>query len=231
MKPFGPVAVLDAEDSRAFWRGVRDVTPFAVGAARERPLWRISAAAPSRPRDRQPDHAGSANVLRLGRRAHLGRHARPPMSRMPARSASAVGAGRRACHAYSRARFGARCGRRVRAGGARTCGVEQAGQGKFRSQGRAQSRPHVGGGVRDANQFLSRPARRSAEPQNRKGSCAPACIAGSAPRPVRPMCCSATNSIPRAAAFISSRRCSSRQSRPRARWSSISTAAFRALPA
>jgi glycolate oxidase FAD binding subunit len=44
LKPFGPIDILDAKDSQALWRGVREVTPFAVGAARERPLWRISTA-------------------------------------------------------------------------------------------------------------------------------------------------------------------------------------------
>ena len=43
MKPFGPVALLDEKESRALWRSVRQVKPFA-GAARERPLWRISTA-------------------------------------------------------------------------------------------------------------------------------------------------------------------------------------------
>jgi glycolate oxidase FAD binding subunit len=42
MKPFGPVEMLEAEASRAFWRDVRDVAPFTVGAARERPVWRLS---------------------------------------------------------------------------------------------------------------------------------------------------------------------------------------------
>jgi len=44
MKPFGPVALLDEQDSAALWRSVRTVKPFAAGAARERPLWRISTA-------------------------------------------------------------------------------------------------------------------------------------------------------------------------------------------
>ena len=42
MKPFGPVEMLEAEQSRALWRDVRDVKPFTLGAARERPLWRLS---------------------------------------------------------------------------------------------------------------------------------------------------------------------------------------------
>ena len=42
MKPFGPVEMLEADQSRALWRDVRDVKPFTLGAARERPLWRLS---------------------------------------------------------------------------------------------------------------------------------------------------------------------------------------------
>jgi glycolate dehydrogenase FAD-binding subunit len=42
MKPFGPVAILDESASRALWRSIRDVKPFAGEAARARPLWRIS---------------------------------------------------------------------------------------------------------------------------------------------------------------------------------------------
>ncbi len=44
VKPFGTVAILDAASSRALWRSVRQVKPFAGAAARERPLWRISTA-------------------------------------------------------------------------------------------------------------------------------------------------------------------------------------------
>ncbi len=47
MKPFGPVALLEEKESRALWRSVRQVKPFAAEAARARPLWRISTA-PSR---------------------------------------------------------------------------------------------------------------------------------------------------------------------------------------
>ena len=43
--------------------------------------------------------------------------------------------------------------------------------------------------------FTARPACRSACRRSRKRSCANACIAASAPRPARPMCCSATSSI------------------------------------
>lgn len=43
--PFGTSAVLDVAPSRALWREVRDVTPFAVdGPLGERVVWRISTA-------------------------------------------------------------------------------------------------------------------------------------------------------------------------------------------
>ncbi len=44
LKPFGTVAILEAKDSQALWRDVREVKPFAVDTARGRPLWRISTA-------------------------------------------------------------------------------------------------------------------------------------------------------------------------------------------
>ncbi|HEX9071617.1 MAG TPA: glycolate oxidase subunit GlcE [Pseudolabrys sp.] len=42
MKNFGPVTLLDEKNSHALWRSIRNVKPFAVEAARARPLWRIS---------------------------------------------------------------------------------------------------------------------------------------------------------------------------------------------
>jgi glycolate oxidase FAD binding subunit len=44
MKPFGPVVMLEEKDSRALWKSVREVRPFASEASRQRPLWRISTA-------------------------------------------------------------------------------------------------------------------------------------------------------------------------------------------
>jgi len=45
LKPYGELAVLADNDSRALWRSIRDVTPFvAAESGRERPLWRISVA-------------------------------------------------------------------------------------------------------------------------------------------------------------------------------------------
>lgn len=42
LKPFGPVAILDETNSKALWKSVRQVKPFA--GSQERPLWRISTA-------------------------------------------------------------------------------------------------------------------------------------------------------------------------------------------
>ena len=42
MLTFGPVDILPVEASRALWRDVRQVKPFTLGGARERPLWRLS---------------------------------------------------------------------------------------------------------------------------------------------------------------------------------------------
>lgn len=42
MAGFGPVARLDAEQSKTLWREIRDVAPYADGTAR--PLWRVSMA-------------------------------------------------------------------------------------------------------------------------------------------------------------------------------------------
>jgi glycolate oxidase FAD binding subunit len=45
MKPYGVLGELDAAQSRTFWRGVRDVAPFAAaGPAGQRNVWRISTA-------------------------------------------------------------------------------------------------------------------------------------------------------------------------------------------
>lgn len=42
LRPFGALAVLDNDESRLFWRAIRDVVPFADGT--ERAVWRISVA-------------------------------------------------------------------------------------------------------------------------------------------------------------------------------------------
>jgi glycolate oxidase FAD binding subunit len=44
MRRFGELDLLAETDSRAFWRCLRDVGPFAATGAAERPLWRISTS-------------------------------------------------------------------------------------------------------------------------------------------------------------------------------------------
>jgi glycolate oxidase FAD binding subunit len=47
LKAFGGLSLLDEGTSRAFWRAIRDVTPFAPDPVAERALWRVSTV-PSR---------------------------------------------------------------------------------------------------------------------------------------------------------------------------------------
>jgi glycolate oxidase FAD binding subunit len=42
LKSFGPVTIVDEENSRALWRSIRDAKPFTSGESLARPLWRIS---------------------------------------------------------------------------------------------------------------------------------------------------------------------------------------------
>ncbi|HET7850019.1 MAG TPA: glycolate oxidase subunit GlcE [Pseudolabrys sp.] len=44
MKPLGAVTIVDETSSRALWRAVREVKPFAADGGPARPLWRISTA-------------------------------------------------------------------------------------------------------------------------------------------------------------------------------------------
>ena len=90
----------------------------------------------------------------------------------------------------------------------------------------ATSRIRTGPDAARHDQFHPRPARlRSAPAGLGEDPAAPACIAASAPRPARPICCSATSSIARAGASISSRTCWRTTSRPTSEVVSISTAA------
>jgi glycolate oxidase FAD binding subunit len=44
MRPHGALALLGEQESRTFWRKVRDVEPFAAASVLGRPVWRISTA-------------------------------------------------------------------------------------------------------------------------------------------------------------------------------------------
>ena len=122
-------------------------------------------------------------------------------------------AGRRPRHAGARARRGPGRGGRVRAA------LGAADADHRRPQGRASIPPACsirGGCMRDLIARLAEKRMRDSDqrcrpisPPNsspirrcsrRRRSCAPACIAASAPRPARPTCCSATSSTARAGA-------------------------------
>ena len=133
-------------NSQALWRDVREVKPFAVDAARDRPLWRISTA-PGKGHEIAnlitpaaqmfydwagglvwvampiPDEPDAASIR--GAVAQVGGHA--TLIRAPASVRAAV-------DVFEPEAPG-------------VAALEQAGEGELRSQGRAQSRPHVGGGV------------------------------------------------------------------------------------
>ena len=147
MKPFGPVAMLDESESRALWQSVRQVKPFAGEAARARPLWRISTA-PSKGHEIAAAITPAAQMFYDWAGGLL--WVAMPFGDEPDAGSirAAVKNARRSCHAGARARRGARRGRCVRAAGGEPARVGQAREGKLRPQRRAQSRPHVGGGVR-----------------------------------------------------------------------------------
>ena len=120
MKPFGPVALLEEKNSRALWRSVRQVKPFAAEAARERPLWRISTA-PARGHEIAAAITPAAQMF-YDWAGGLLWVAMPFADEPDAGSIrAAVAERRRPRHAGARARRGARLGRRVRAAGSRPC--------------------------------------------------------------------------------------------------------------
>ena len=116
MKPFGPVALLDEKNSRALWRSVRQVKPFAAEAARARPLWRISTA-PSRGHEIAAAITPAAQMF-YDWAGGLLWVAMPFADEPDAALDPRCGCERRRPrHAGARARRSARLGRRVRAAG------------------------------------------------------------------------------------------------------------------
>ena len=142
MKPFGPVALLEEKESRALWRSVRQVKPFAAEAARARPLWRISTA-PSRGHEIAAaitpaaqmfyDWAGGLLWVAMP-------FADEPDAGSIRAAVKSVGGHATLVRAPAAVRA---CGRCVRAARGELARLGQAREGKLRPQGRAQSRPHV----------------------------------------------------------------------------------------
>ena len=235
LAPFGALGALGEAASRALWRAIRDVTPFAAnGPAGERDLWRISTA-PTRGAEVGRALAEQADAeLLYDWAGGLVWAALPPAddARAPLVRATRR-CGGRPCDADPRAGRGARRRRCVHAEEPALAALTKRVRESFDPQRRAQCRPHVGGRVkttrcRPLSRSRSLPIRTS---RNRKKSCAPACIAAFAPRPARPTCSTATSSIRRAGASTSSRTCWSTTGRRRPRSSCTSIAACRASPA
>ena len=200
LKPFGAVGIARRERIRARC-GVRPRRRAVRGQRRVRRPAGVARfdAAGARLRARGADRAERADVLRLGRRADLDRAA--ARRRRAAPPWCAARSPRLGGHAtLVRAPAAVRAAVDVfepqpAALAALTKRVKES----FDPKGVLNPGPHVGGGS-DANQLSpsrSSPIRTSRSPTR---SCAPACIAASAPRPARPMCCSATSSIRRAGA-------------------------------
>ena len=160
-----------------------------------------------------------------------GSRCRPPAMR-GRRSSAARCRGRRARHADSRTRGGAGRGRCVPSPGSGARGIDQAGQGEFRSQGRAQSGTDVGRGVEPhADNLHPRPTRRSAGRGKRENSArlrALRLLPGDLPD----LCAARRRTRQPARAHLPHQgHAGDMSGRPRPRWSSTSTAASPACPA
>ena len=181
------------------WRSVRDAAPFwASGSWGDWPLWRVSTT-PARGAEfaaKLPpgaqlfyDWAGGLIWIALPpsaqrRRRHRSAAPRQRPAATPRSSAPPPRpAPRSTCSSRSRARSPASASASRRASIPRAC-----------------STPAACGRGCDADQLLPRPSSPIRTSRRPTRSCAPACIAASARRPARPMCCSATSSIRRAGA-------------------------------
>ncbi len=195
-------SVLDPQRSETAWSEIRDV--HLLAEPRERIVWRVSLPPSDGPRAMNHirtaapaaigyyDWAGGSAVgVRAALRAWLdaGRPWRHP-------------AGNRPCDSDPRSRKPARIGVRLRAASGSPGQADPKGKAGIRSVRGSQSRPHVPFCLkpcRPTSPPPSSPTRRSPNPMR---SSANASIAASAPRPARPMSCSAMSSIRRAAASI-----------------------------
>ena len=199
LKPFGAVEVIaETAIARALARHPRRGAFAATGDGHDRPLWRVSTA-PGKGFELSAMISPGAQMFYDWGGGLIWIAMPPSDDAGAAGSAASRRDARRPRDAGPRAGRDPRRGRRVPAAGRRGRRVDQAGEGQLRSEGHSQSRADVGGRLecKPISPSRSSPIRTSRNPTR---SCAPACIAASAPRPARPMCCSATSSIPRAGA-------------------------------
>ena len=148
LKPFGAVEVIAEKQSRAIWRGIRDAAPFAAtGDGHDRPLWRVSTQPGKGFELSEMISPGAQMFYDWG--GGLIWILMPPADDAGASRTAASGRNaRRTRDARARAGVDPRRDRCVPAAGRGGGGLDQAGQGQFRSQGHSQSRADVGGRVR-----------------------------------------------------------------------------------
>src|SRR4029453_1465408 len=232
LAPFGSVDMLQDDASAAVWRAVRDIEPFAAnGALGAWPVWRIVC----------PPASGGALGERLSRDTGgdgiydwgggLIWAALPPRpdahAAMVRQHVNAVGGHAMLLRAPEEIR------RKIEVFHPQPAGLAALSERVRHSfdpkgilnRGRMTREPAT---LKPNSALPNSPTPISLKPTR---FCAPACIAASVPRPVLPTCCSATNSIARAAGSISSRRCWKRTGRPRKKWSSTLPVVSPASPA
>ena len=138
-----------------FGREIRDVRPFAAaGPSGDRPVWRISLP-PARGFEIAALIEPSAQMFYDWAGGLIWIAPLPGGDAGAAMVRKAIAALGGHATLDPRACRGARRGRCVRAAACSGRGADQACQGKLRSQGRAQSGPHVGGGVMQTNFTLA----------------------------------------------------------------------------
>jgi glycolate oxidase FAD binding subunit len=216
LRPYGEIEILSADATTEFWHGVRDLAPLGTTDATHL-LWRINAR-PSRSWKIPTALSGARWFYDwAGGLLWFASSAEPAEVR---RIATEAGAHATLIRAPDAVRIS------VPALQPAAPGVEA-----LAARVKAAFDP---AGILDPHRFQAACPCRPSSPPNRKPIqasphprrlFASACAAASARRHARPTCCSATNSIPRAGASISSRTCSRTSASPPPRWSSISIAA------
>jgi glycolate oxidase FAD binding subunit len=200
MRPFGEVGTIDDLVSRGLWRAVRDVTPFAASrTGADRPLWRISTA-PTKGAEVAHLIGGAVEAEVLYDWA--GGLVWILIARADDATAALVRRAVKACGGHATL-LRAPAAMRVVADVFEPPEVALAALMKrvkdsFDPKGVLNPGRMWPGCDPMQTSFLAQ----LADPQVAESEkfCAPACIAASAPRPARPMCCSATSSTHRAGA-------------------------------
>ena len=198
----GAATIWHATRAGALWHAIGDAALFAGRATGPSGACRSRQPRRRRCRSGRPD-ARRGVVPRLGRRAGVaggaGGRATPVREAIAARQSAAPGT-RRCKRAPGAARRGP-----VFEPQPAPLAALSAGSRRASTRAHPQPRPHGRRRLTERRAPGCRPSSpgatgRPGQSRRPRRSCAPACIAASAPPPARPMCCSATSSTARAAA-------------------------------